>query len=364
MRRLLLSATLLVLLIPSRADAFIFTDLIAKVQRIQMIAQAAKTLEQIDSYRKEFDKYKTEFDKYYQNFRRIYRRLSSLDWRDFTPSDWRRLSDHLITIWKTFDEEAWQTQVLALRISPLYSSSPDYKEYADKLVKLSEDQVTQLKKEEAHLIELQAQDAAHHEALERFKSNNAALVIGDDTPGSEVAISQQIALTNAILIERPGRQPRLRIATGTTSASSTTAIRPAPALASSRPSWRWPWMNTPTTPPASSVSCTVRSASRSGSPRRTPNVPPMRRKAPNGRGRNSSALAMKRIARGWAAPIAGMSHSDWWLATNTTAPLRGTSSRPLIRARSRPLNIGSAHGRTSSQKRSPEGTGRTEGEPR
>jgi len=211
MRRLLLSTILLVLLIPSQANAFIFTDLVAKVQRIEMIAQASKTLQQIDNYRKEFDKYKKEFDKYFVTFRRVYRRLSSLDWRDFTPSDWRRLPDHLITIWKTFDEEAWLTQVLALRISPLYSTSPDYKEYADKLVKLSEDQVTQLKKEEAHLIELQAQDAAHHEALERFKSNNAALVIGDDTPGSEVAISQQIALTNAILIELASIQAESKV---------------------------------------------------------------------------------------------------------------------------------------------------------
>src|SRR5438876_2502739 len=163
MKRLILPTAMLVLLLPCRADAFIFTDLVAKVQRIKMIAQAGKQLEQIDSYRKEFDKYKTEFDKYYQTFHRVYRRLSSADWRDFTPSNWARLEDHLITIWKTFDEQAWQTQVLALRTSPLYSNNPDYQGYADKLVKLSEDQVTQLKREEAHLIELQAQDAAHHE---------------------------------------------------------------------------------------------------------------------------------------------------------------------------------------------------------
>ncbi len=211
MKRLLFPAILLVLLIPCRADAFIFTDLVAKVQRIKMIAQAGKQLEQIDSYRKEFDKYKTEFDKYYQNFRRIYRRLSSADWGDFTPSNWGRLEDHLITIWKTFDEQAWQTQVLALRTSPLYSTNPDYQEYADKLVKLSEDQVTQLKREEAHLIELQAQDAAHHEALQRFKSRNAALALGEDTEGNEIALGQQVALTNAILIELASIQAESKV---------------------------------------------------------------------------------------------------------------------------------------------------------
>jgi len=52
MKRLIFCAILLVLLIPCRADAFIFTDLVAKVQRIKMIAQAGKQLEQIDSYRK------------------------------------------------------------------------------------------------------------------------------------------------------------------------------------------------------------------------------------------------------------------------------------------------------------------------
>src|SRR5688572_23828557 len=196
MRRFLLPATLLVLLIPCRADASVFTDLIATVQRIEMIVQAANQLKQIDGYRKEFDRYKKEFDKYYLGFRRIYRRLSSADWRDFNPSNWGRLEDHLITIWKTFDEQAWQTQVLALTTSPLYSNNTDYQEYADKLVRLSEDQATQLKREEAHLIELQAQDTAHHEALERFKSRNAALVQGEDKEGEEVALSQQIALTN------------------------------------------------------------------------------------------------------------------------------------------------------------------------
>src|SRR4029453_15570439 len=138
MRRLLFPATLLVLLIPCRGDAFIFTDLVAQAQRITMIEQAAQHLEHIDSYRKEFDKYKKEFDKNFLSFRRVHPRLSAADWGDFNPSKWSRLQDHLITIWKTFDEAAWQTQVLALRISPLYGSNPDYREYADKLVKLSE----------------------------------------------------------------------------------------------------------------------------------------------------------------------------------------------------------------------------------
>ncbi len=59
------------------------------------------------------------------------------------------------------------------------------------------------------------------------------------------------------------------------------------------------------------------------------------------------------MARGWAAPIAGMSHSDWWLATSSSGPERGTFSTPRVRIRSPPLNSGPAQGRTTRQKVSP-----------
>jgi hypothetical protein len=111
------------------------------------------------------------------------------------------LRDHFITIWKTFDQTAYDSQVIALRTNPLYERSPEYKDYADRLIQLSEEQVIQLKREEAHLLELQAQDAAHSEALERFRSRNAGLVLGEDDEGNEVALTHQIALLNSILIE-------------------------------------------------------------------------------------------------------------------------------------------------------------------
>jgi len=211
MKRAILTATLLLFLIPGRADAFIFTDLVAKVQRIEMMLQTSQLIGQIDTYRNEFDKYKRVFDDYLKSFHSVYRRISSLDWKDFDPSNWIRLKDHFITIWKTFDEAAWQSQVLALRVSPLYSTNPDYKAYADDLISLSEQQVARLKQEEAHLIELQAQDAAHYDDLERFKSRNAALVVGSDQQGDEAALSQQIALTNAILIELASIQAESKI---------------------------------------------------------------------------------------------------------------------------------------------------------
>ena len=166
-----------------------------------MMAQVAEQIQKIDEYRKEFDKYKVEFDKYFINFQRIYRRLSSADWQDFTPSEWIRLKDHVIAIWKTFDQAAYDAQVLSLRINPFYERSPEFRAYADELIRLSEGLVAQLKQEEAHLLELQSQDANHAEVLERFKSRNAGLVLGEDTPGNEIALSQQIALMNSILIE-------------------------------------------------------------------------------------------------------------------------------------------------------------------
>ena len=205
MKRLIATASLTAALFlfghVGRAQAFIFTDLLAKVQRIAMMAQVAEQIQKIDDYRKEFDKYHVQFNKYFVNFQRIYRRLSSGDWRDFTPSEWARLKDHVIAIWKTFDQAAYDAQVLSLRISPLYERSPEFRAYADELIGLSEGLVTQLKREEAHLMELQSQDASHAEALERFKGRNAGLVLGEDTPGNEIALSQQIALMNSILIE-------------------------------------------------------------------------------------------------------------------------------------------------------------------
>ena len=201
MKKIGLSVLLLLLFVASQANAFIFTDLVAHAQRIEMMSQAAEYIQQLNTYRQEFAKYKTAFDSYFKTFHIVYSRLSSSDWQDFTPSNWTLLNDHLITIWKTFDEGARQSQVLALRTSPLYSMNPDYQAYADNLISLSEEQAIQLKKEEAHLIDLQAQDAKHSDDLERFKSRNAELALGSDEVGNEIALGQQIALTNAILIE-------------------------------------------------------------------------------------------------------------------------------------------------------------------
>jgi len=205
MRRSILTASLiagfLVFGLVAQAQAFVFTDLLAKAQRLAMMAQVAEQIQKIDDYRKEFDKYHVQFNKYFVNFQRIYRRLSSNDWQDFMPSEWARLKDHVIAIWKTFDQAAYDAQVVSLKINPLYERSPEFKVYADQLIALSEGLITQLKLEEAHLMELQTQDANHAHALERFKGRNGGLVIGEDTPGNEIALSQQIALMNSILIE-------------------------------------------------------------------------------------------------------------------------------------------------------------------
>ena len=85
------------------------------------------------------------------------------------------MKDHVIAIWKTFDQGAYDAQVMSLRINPLYERSPEFRAYADKLISLSEGLVTQLKARRGSLMELQAQDASHADALERFKGRNAGL---------------------------------------------------------------------------------------------------------------------------------------------------------------------------------------------
>ena len=201
MKKIVFTTALFLFVMKGTAEAFIFTDLVAKVQRIVMISQVAKQIEEFNKYKDQFDNYKLQFDKYFTNFRQIYRHLSPGDWRDFTPSEWGRLKDHVIGIWKTFDEMAYDAQVLSLTANPLYTRSPEYKDYTDKLVQLSEQQIAHLKKEEAHLVELQSMDAIHQQTLDRFKSRNASLVLGEDREGNEIAMSQQIALLNSILIE-------------------------------------------------------------------------------------------------------------------------------------------------------------------
>ena len=105
----LLCTVVLVLICSSKAHAFVFTDLVAKVQRIVMIGHATKHLEEFQKHQGEFDYYKKEFDKYFVNFKRVYRRLSPSDWRDFSPANWGHLYDHVIGIWKTFDPVAYDT---------------------------------------------------------------------------------------------------------------------------------------------------------------------------------------------------------------------------------------------------------------
>jgi hypothetical protein len=206
----LLAAALLLVLIAPRANAFIFTDFVAEAQRIEQMSQVAEYIKMFDTYRQVFDQYKAVFDDYYKSFHLVYSRLPLADLIDFNASNWGRLNDHFITIWKTFDEGAWQSQVLALKTTPLYSNNPDFQAYADNLIGLSEQQVASLKQEEADLIDLQSQDAAHNDDIERFKSRNAELV-SEDQVDSEVALSQQVALTNAILIELASIQAETKV---------------------------------------------------------------------------------------------------------------------------------------------------------
>jgi hypothetical protein len=201
----------------SPARAFIFTDASALAQRAAQFAQTAahyvssnNHYAQFMQYVTQFNQYRTQFEGYYNNFRSVYGRLSSADYyRDFNPSNWNwtRLDNHLVKAWRTFNQTAWEAQVITLRASRLYDSNPVYRRYADQLITLTEEQADQLKKEEAHLLELEAQDARHKEALETFRNTNASLATGT----GEVPLGKQVALTNAILIELVSIQSETRI---------------------------------------------------------------------------------------------------------------------------------------------------------
>ncbi len=211
MKKGIFITALILMFAANRADAFVFTDPAATAQRVIQIANQVQQIMQLTNYRAEFDKYKNQFDSYFSTFQTVYRRLNPADWQYYVPSEWIRLKDHLITIWKTFDEQAWQAQIMGLRTTRQYQVNPDYRTYADSLIGLSEEQVDRLKQEEAHLIDLEKQDKEHREALERYKLQNQALITGPSGPGNEVYLPQLTALTNAILIESAQIQAETKV---------------------------------------------------------------------------------------------------------------------------------------------------------
>jgi hypothetical protein len=201
MKKGILIAAFMFLFVPHRAHAFVFVDIIAQAQRVIQIANQAQQIMQMTNYLSEFNKYKNQFTDYFSTFQTVYRRLNPADWKNYISSDWVLLNNHLIKIWRTFDQNAWQEQILGLQTTPQYQTNLDYRAYADGLIRLSEDQVTRLKQEEAHLIDLEKQDKAHWDSLERYKAQNQALITGPSKPGNEVFLPQLTALTNSILIE-------------------------------------------------------------------------------------------------------------------------------------------------------------------
>jgi hypothetical protein len=211
MKKITVLAALIFLSSAGRAHAFIFTDVIAQVQRIQQLGQTMQSVWQLTTYRQEFQIYKETFDEYFQSFSYVYSRIAPEDWQYFVPTTWANLGDNYISYWQTFDEGAWQAQVVALLLNPLYATNPDYRAYADRLIRLSTEQVIRLKMEEASLIELRNQDQAHSDDLERFKIINEWLSVGYYEDGEEIPLGQQLALTNAILIKMASIQAETKV---------------------------------------------------------------------------------------------------------------------------------------------------------
>jgi len=191
------------------AKAFIFTDGAALVQRaaqfVSTVSHYAASVTHFSDfvrYTQEFNSYRNQFTSYYNNFKNVYRRLSSGDYfRDFDVSNWNwtRLDDHILRTWRTYNQAAWDLQMLALRTSRLYETNPAYRRYADRLVALSEERIDGLRQEEALSLEMESRSRDRREALARLKETNERLVTGD--AATEVDAGQLQALNNRILLE-------------------------------------------------------------------------------------------------------------------------------------------------------------------
>jgi len=198
------------------AYAFAFTDVSALAQRAMQFAQTAthyarsiQHFNQFFGYVQEFNNHRRQFENYYRNFNRVYRQMSSAAYyRDFNPSNWRwtHIDDHLLRVWRRYSHAAWEIQMLAIRTSRLYESNPIYRRYADRLIALSEEQVENLRKEEAYLQALEAKEEQHMATLERLRNTNHDVVTAD----GEISLSHQIALTNSILLELAAVQAESR----------------------------------------------------------------------------------------------------------------------------------------------------------
>jgi phage-related minor tail protein len=187
------------------AFAFIFSDISALAQRVAKFSQDATQyvsenshFAQFMSYVKEFNTYRNQFEGYQNKFNSIYRKIENGYYTnafDVSKWDWTRLDDHLLKAWRSVNQALWDAQSLAVRTSRLYDTNPAYKRYADHVLKLSEEKLESIKKDEALSEELEKRGKDRRKAIEDLKATNK------DLSGQEDSASHLQALNNQILLE-------------------------------------------------------------------------------------------------------------------------------------------------------------------
>ena len=172
------------------ARAFVFSDVAALGQRAAQFIQtaqhyiAAKTgFDTLSGYAQEFQAYKNQFTGYQRSFDRVYKKIERGDyWRDFNVSnwDWKRLDDHILRTWRSYNQAFYDAQVLSLRTSRLFETNPVYRRYAERLLALSEAKIESIKEEEAFALATDEQINAHREVLEKLRETNEDLATNDE----------------------------------------------------------------------------------------------------------------------------------------------------------------------------------------
>lgn len=172
------------------ARAFIFSDIAALGQRAAQFLQTAQHyvasvthFQEVVKYAQEFQAYKNQFASYQRNFDRVYKKIDRGDyWRDFNVSnwDWKRLDDHIIRTWRSYNQAFYDAQVLSLRTSRLFETNPVYRRYAERLIALSQEKIESIKEEEAFAQATEDQIKARRDVLEKLRESNENLSTDDE----------------------------------------------------------------------------------------------------------------------------------------------------------------------------------------
>lgn len=198
------------------ARAFVFSDVPAFGQRVAAdLKRAAEWLsttthyKQVVDYAKEFNQYRNQFDSYWKTFNRIYSRVGSGAYTsdfDVTKWDWTRLDDHILRTWRSYNQAAWDAQILALHTSRLMETNPAYRRYVESLETLAREKAESLKKEEADMLVIEGELKQHIETLDKLKATNEKLTTTQGSGTEPIDAAQLQSLNNLIALEQAAIQ--------------------------------------------------------------------------------------------------------------------------------------------------------------